>query len=234
MTSYDRGMSGSMTSLQSYAHLQLVNDGYWVDEYGWLHNALDPQRVVIVPIPEATTQPRIDPRSAILHTNAGTAYTRWERLVAYWRRLDITGEAHQQLDLDGTIAQALPYTVRADCNAKANSWTAAGRRWGALSCETADLGGATIEDTPWSLAQLTALVGWLTAVCATYGIPCTDVPTWDGAGIAPHNRHREWTIYKGKTCPGAARTRQMDWIRAQVADRLAQFHARNGTSCPGS
>lgn len=219
-----------MLTLESYAHLQAVNEGWYIDPNTGL--VYGPKAVHAL-LPEAATQPLITPRSIIHHTNAGSTYAKWQQLVAFMRRLDITGEAHADIDLDGTFAQAMPLNRRADCNAKANRWAQSGQWYGALSWETADLGAASVERTPWTVDQLATIIAVDTAACATYAIACTDGAHWTASGLFTHNRFPEFSIFRGKTCPGAARSRQMDYVRSEVAKRLAEFHRLNGTSCPG-
>jgi hypothetical protein len=72
----------------------------------------------------------------------------------------------------------------------------------------------------------------LAAICVAYRIPCTATTSAYGAGIGYHSQFPEWSIYVGKTCPGAARIRQMDQLRRMVAERVATFHNRAGGSCP--
>jgi|CXWL01.1.fsa_nt_gi hypothetical protein len=220
----------SLTSLASYAHLQEVNEGHWIDPDGWLQGP----RALAQPIPEARTQTVIVPRSVIHHTNAAPHYTRWQALISYWRRTDIGIEAHSQIDRDGLFVQAIPMTRRADCNARANQWTGPdGRTYGALSWETADDGSGTLQTTPWTVEQLATIIAADTAACVTYGIACTDGAKWTDSGLFAHNRFPEFSVYKGKTCPGRARTAQLDYVRHEVAVRVMEFHRRNGTSCPG-
>lgn len=211
--------------------------GFWIDDHHWLHG---PQ-VFTDPIPEASTQSLIRPYNVILHTNAGPHKTGWASMLSFWKRFDITGEAHFQLEgvdatraEDARLVQAVPLNVRADCNAKANSWWATNERRGAISFETQDRGAATLDSTPWSLFQLHLLTGALTAICATYGVWCTSPGRWDGSGIGYHSQFPEWSIYKGKTCPGAARIRQMDYLRSAVANNLARYAAETGWKCGGA
>lgn len=214
--------------------LAFITGGYWIDSADMLRGP----GVVHALIPEAVTQPVIAPYSVIHHTNAGGSLTRWESLIAYWRRADITGEAHIQLDgVDlgpsdrASIVQAMPFTRRADCNYKANSWTRNGRRVGAISIETQDRGGATVERTPWSLPQFAGLVAIDTCVTFVYGIACT-VPTAPfDSGLGHHAAFKEWSVFTGKTCPGAARIRQMDQLRLTVAQNLVAVQTHTGTPC---
>lgn len=208
--------------------------GFWVDDGGWLRG----KQVKVEPIPEAYTQPVIHPRNAILHSNAGPRKTLWTSLWNYIRRLDITGEPHFQVVgvdatsiADGLIVQGMPFTVRADCNAKANSWWRGNKRVGAISFESEDRGSASLPDTPWSVGQVHVIVGALTALCVVYGVACTSTTRWDDTGIGYHSQFKEWSIYVGKTCPGAARIRQMDYIRARVAQNLLAFGEATGWKC---
>lgn len=223
-----------------------ITNGYWLDANGWIRGGVaNPQPV----LPEAGPvdqggQPVIHPRSVILHSNAGPRKTAWASIVKYWRRKDVTGEPHFQVhgvDAGSNLAaaslvQAMPLNRRADCNAKANSWwrhrpNGTPVRVGAISFETEDRGYPTLDTTPWSIAQLHAMIGAITVICVVYGVACSDVPTWDGTGIGFHSRFPEWSIYKGKTCPGAARIRQMDSIRAAVAENLAKFSHETDWHC---
>lgn len=207
--------------------LRWITNDYWIDSA----NLLRGPQVRHVLIPEAHTQPTIIPDLAILHSNAGPSPTRWDRLVAYWRRIDITGEAHFQVATDGTLAQVMPMNVRADCNYKANRFWRDGAWRGALSFETEDNGAATLPVTPWSPAQLMSMVRALTCAAVVYGTWCTAPAAWNDRGIGHHVLFPEWSKYVGKTCPGAARIRQMDWIRNEVANRLAQYSAHTGWQC---
>jgi hypothetical protein len=191
--------------------------GYYVNSQ---HILVGP-KVIYKPIPEAATAPKIVPWSLILHSNSGPAYTRWERLWAYMNRADITIESHLQIDLDGTIVQMVPFNVRADCNAHANQFVVNGQRVGAISIETADNGAAALATQPWSMAQLNAIVGATAAVGHKYGVPYSSPTAWNDRGVGYHSQYKEWSIYRGKTCPGPARIRQMDYIRAEAARTCA-------------
>lgn len=209
--------------------------GFWIDDGHWLRG----QQVIVSPImPEATTQAILHPRNAILHSNAGPRKTPWASLWAYVRRADITGEPHFQVDgvdatslTDAFIIQGIPLNRRADCNAKANSWWRNGKRVGAVSFESQDRGSPSLPTTPWSVGQVHCIIGALTAICVVYGVACTAPTSWDDTGIGYHSQFKEWSIYVGKTCPGASRIRQMDYIRGQVAHNLIAFAAETGWKC---
>lgn len=218
------------------AHLEAITT-MWIDNMGWLHGP----NVVHSPLPEASTQPTITPRNVILHTNAGPHKTLWTSLFKYMARTDVTGEPHFQLDgVNASVAnpaelklvQFMPLGVRADCNAKANRWAQNGKYYGAISFETQDEGSVhNIEDDKWSIPQLHTLVCALTAICATYGVSCGSPGRWSDSGIGYHSQFPEWSIYKGKTCPGAARVRQMPYIWTTVATLLAEYGERTGWKC---
>ena len=163
--------------------------------------------------PEATSQPKIKPRTQILHSQSGPSRTPWDRLVAFMRRSDITLECHFLVNLDGTVVQCMPTNVRADCNYKANPF--------AISYETQDNGYPANEKEPWTPAQAEALANVVAAVGHKYGIPYTSPANYLDAGVGYHSQFPEWSVYKGKTCPGAARIRQMDWVRRRAAEVCA-------------
>lgn len=210
--------------------LEYITGGYYINKD---HLIVSPHVQVELVEPEASTQAIIDPHLAILHSNAGPARTPWQNLITYWRRKDITGEAHFQIGTTRT-AQAIPLNRKADCNYKANGFWKDGRFYGAISFETEDNGYPTLDTTPWTLTQLRDMIGILTCICVVYGMWCTAPAAWNDTGIGHHVLFKEWSSYTGKTCPGAARIRQMDYIRQAVADKLAQYGANTGWKCGGS
>jgi hypothetical protein len=216
--------------------LAAATGGYWIDDRHLLHGP----NVSVRLIPEASTQPEIHPRSAILHTNAGA--TSAKSLWAWITRAGNTGEPHFQVGYD-IIEQYMPLNVRADCNYSANSFKIAGSALvhGAISFETQDNGSASINNTPWKPAQFTTLIGVLSCLAVVYGVHCTQPATWDGSGIGHHSlfpfqgvRFKSWTNVRGKTCPGRARIAQMDAIRNGVAHQLAEYGHATGWKCAGA
>lgn len=176
-------------------------------------------------LPEALRQQEIQPWSIILHSNAGPRKTPWESLKAFMAREDITGESHFLVDMDGTVVQLMPLNRRADCNYKANSFTVPfyGSKMvvGAISFETQDEGYGTLDRTPWTLPQVTAIANAVAAIGHKYGVPYVQPARWSDQGVGHHCLFPEWSIYKGKTCPGRARIQQMDFIRMQAASICA-------------
>jgi len=211
-----------------------------VDILKWITNDfyINNQHLIVSPhvtvdlIPEAATQSFILPRLGIMHSNAAPARTAAEKLVAYWRRADITGEAHLQISTTMS-RQGMPFNRRADCNFKANAFVIEGRTYGAISFETEDNGWPTLDITPWTLSQLRDIIGILTCVnvCYPTSMWCTNPTRWNDKGIGHHCQYPEWSSYTGKTCPGAARIRQMDYVRTEVANRLAEFGRETGWQC---
>lgn len=217
----------SIAPFDRYNILRMITKDYYINTD---HMVVSPRISHQLILPEAESQPIINPYLAILHSNAGPRRTRWESLIAFWRRLDITGEAHFQLNDYGSV-QGMPLNRRADCNYKANSFWKHGALQGAISFETEDNGGATLSTTPWTLNQLQDIIGILTCISVVYKVWCTAPAYWNDSGIGHHSQFPEWSSYTGKTCPGAARIRQMDWIRGAVANNLASYGELTGWQC---
>lgn len=215
--------------------LAYLNDGYVITDRHMLVNPNKPGQIVHKLLPEAGTQPKITPRLAILHTQAGGSKASNENMWSYINRAsNLEPHIIGPEMATGNVIQCVPFNVRADVNAAANSFQLLDRpgTFGALSAETQDNGGATVNQTPWTWPQIGFLVGWLTAACFTYQFSCGDVPHPKGSGIAPHNRWNEWSM-SAHSCPGSARTVQMDGIRGAVATRLADIYQHCGENCPG-
>jgi hypothetical protein len=202
-----------------------------IDEKGnhWIRGG----KARITPVyPETDTQPFIRPWSVVLHSNAAPHYTFWQNLWKFVSRQDINIEPTFQLERDGLLYGFIPTNRRADCNASANYFiNRYGERVGALSFETADEGASTLEKTVWNNDQIDTLIKANTILCLAYKINCTTPAAWDDSGIGHHCQFTKWSVYVGKTCPGAARIRQMDFIRAGVANNMAAFFAQCGGSC---
>lgn len=214
--------------------LAWYNDGFVIDAEHLL--AGRPELVKVDLLPEATTQPKITPRGLVLHTQGGSRQATNEQARSFFLRLS-SNESHlvgPQM-VDGKVIQLMPFNVRADSNYLGNEWWYQGKLYGHLSIETQDSGflAVPLDRDPWTLPQLNVLAGIATALCATYGISCGDMPTPTSSGIVAHNRWPAFTK-SGHNCPGPARTRQVDWVRAEVAKRLAAYYAAVGETCPGA
>lgn len=161
------------------------------------------------PLPENATQPSITPRAFILHTQAGSKPATNAQVWSYMANATVTNEPTFLLQMDGLLWQSMGLFTRADSNYKANGWT--------LSVETQDMGAATLDQTPWTEAQLQVLA----EICAYLNlhpgirIPLQPVPSWDGAGVAPHNAFGVWSA-SAHSCPGRARTAQVPEVIARA------------------
>lgn len=222
--------------------LKWITAGYSIGVTSEGHHVLVGPKVVYGEVwtPEASTQPQIKPRMCILHTNAGPRKTPWRNLYNHIFRKDVVGEMHFQADMDGTIANLMPLNRRADCNYSANSFRIANdpTLYGAISFETQDEGWPTLNTTPWTVPQLESMIAAITCICVVYGVYCTQPAKWDDSGIGHHSLFpygglgsKAWTNVRGKTCPGTARIRQMDYVRARVAKNLADFGQVTGWKC---
>jgi hypothetical protein len=165
-----------------------------------------------MPIPEADTQRTITARLLILHSMAGPSLTTLTNIYRYYKRDDIHTESTFAADMEGRMAQFMPITVRADCNADANGF--------ATSVETQDYGYPTLPTTQWTqpqAEQLSGLASWmhLNPLC---NLPLVSPSAWDGSGVGHHSQFPRWSIWTGKTCPGAARITQMHSVRARAIE----------------
>lgn len=161
------------------------------------------------PLPENDTQSSIQPTQFIMHTEASGGKASNSASWNYWARADVVSEAHFLLAMDpateplGGIWQAMNVFKKADNNVKANVR--------AVSIETQDLGGATVNTTPWTEYQLDMLAGllaWL-HLNVKINLPIQLCTRWDAPGYAPHNLFpNDWST-SAHSCPGVARTKQI-------------------------
>lgn len=166
-------------------------------------------------LPEAETQARIKPTQIILHTIVGSA----EGAFKFFRDQSSL-ESHFIVPFAGPRWQLIPCNRSADANRRAN------RRpdgTGAISVETEDNGGATIERTPWTDHQVDEIVELCVWACREFDIPARLCRTTSDPGIGYHTLFgapSDWTPV-AKSCPGAARKAQVPGIIKRVADTLA-------------
>ncbi len=154
-------------------------------------------------IPPGSNDPRITPRVAILHVDAGNN----ESLYTYFRDRSGGIESHFHVRRDGLVEQYRDTDYQADANNKANDF--------AVSIETQGFGEGT-----WSAAQLSAIKGLLRWLHEVHDIPLRKVETWDGSGVGYHVQFGApgpWTPV-AKSCPGPNRIRQFEsllvpWMR---------------------
>lgn len=149
-------------------------------------------------IPPGANDPSIVPRAAILHVDAGNAFS----LFDFFKNRSGGIESHFHIRKDGVIEQYRSIYRQADANLNANDF--------AISIETQGLG-----EGEWNgpqLASIKRLLLWLNA--ETEGaIPLRKITLWNGKGIGYHTLFgapSPWTPV-AKSCPGP--------------DRKAQFHA---------
>lgn len=215
--------------------LAWFNNGWVIDDRHLLANPSAPHLLTVKLLPEAATQPKINPRGVVHHTQGGTKKATNEQVWSLCSRDEWKSEPHiiGPEMATGRVLQAIPFDTRADSNKDGNRWLHDGRWWGHLSIETQDSGYANVplKNDPWTLPQLDVLAGIDTAACATYGIRCGDMGAWNASGLAPHNRWPQFSS-SSHNCPGPARTAQMDWVRGEVARRLAAYYAAVGEVCP--
>ena len=224
-----------------------VNEGYVVNDQHLLVNTVNATSVKTMLLPEAGSQHKIQPRLVIQHTNGGKESATIENLFGFRGQPKVDIEAHLQVQMDGVIGQFIPFNVEADANTDANRFTLNGKVFGAISHETQDSGSkhVSIDKDPWTMSQLAAIIGATTAECVTYNIRCTPPTVWNDTGIGHHSmfpflgndaqgHHIKgtWSLARGKPCPGAARIKQMDFLRNAVAQRMAAFYQRSGGHCP--
>ena len=146
-------------------------------------------------IPPGFADPRITPRVAILHVDAGGATG--EDLYRYFRDRSGGIESHFSIDYDGTVTQFRDTDWQADANMSANDF--------AVSIETQ--GKAAGEWTAQQLDAIKALLLWLSA---THTIPLVKCPRWDGAGVGYHILFMSEWAGGPRACPGPDRIRQFN------------------------
>lgn len=214
------------TDMKQYYALQTTNKGYWFDLQGVLHGA----KITWMPLPENATQPKIQPRSLILHSNAGSNAATFEQLHHFLNTPGQNGECHFDVDNSGRAGQFMSVLHRADCNFDANSWMYQGKLFGAIAIETGDNGWRTLDVTPWNFEQLDTIISIDTALAIQYDTGCNEVLKYDGKGVDFHTKFpwvapgvKAWSNVRGKTCPGKARKLQLPYIRNEVAHRVAAY-----------
>lgn len=167
-------------------------------------------------LPQATTQAEIIPWLIINHTQASGGQVSLASAWSYDTRRTDGIEAHLLCSMEGEVWQTMPFTVVAHTSYKANRFYVDGVGYvGQISVESQDLGGASVNQTPWTPAQFETLCQAWAAVCVTYGIPVQDVTSPFGRGVAQHNRWADWSK-SAHSCPGTARTAQMPQMRARI------------------
>jgi hypothetical protein len=159
--------------------------------------------------------PKIKPRVAILHVDAGNA----DSLYSYFSTASGGIESHFHVKKSGVVEQYRDTDYQADANWHANDF--------AVSIETQGYGAG--EWTAEQLAAIKALLLWLNQ---THGIPLVKCPRWDGAGVGYHILFMDEWAGGPRACPGPDRIKQFDnvlipWMSSPVEeDEMADYAAQ--------
>lgn len=156
-------------------------------------------------IPPGSSDPRIEPRVAVLHVDAGNAGS----LYDYFAHRSGGIESHFHVRSDGVIECYRDTNYQADANLAANDF--------GISIETQGYGEGT-----WNAAQLGSikrLLVWLNDVHPAIKLQKCDGPY--GSGVGYHIQFGSpgpWTPVS-KSCPGPNRIRQYNdvivpWLRS--------------------
>jgi N-acetyl-anhydromuramyl-L-alanine amidase AmpD len=172
-------------------------------------------------IPAGVNDPEIIPALAILHV----AVTTIASLFDFFLRRSGGIESHFYVRKDGTVEQYRSVFREADANLGANSYLIAGKRFGAVSIETAGLGPGW-----WNKAQKAAIKELLLWLNAEHGIRLRAVrlpqPDLAHGGVSYHTRFKSWSPV-AKSCPGPNRIKQYNsWLLPWMSS------VRNCTHCP--
>lgn len=198
---------------------------YYVDDNGYLQSHHPEYDITLTRqlLPEDAYQSEIVPWLGINHSESGGGKVPWWQIWKYWNRTDIDTEPHWVADMDGHVNQNIRFTRKADNNYKANSWVGPdGRRYGAISNETQDEGGATVNTILWTPDQFESIAQVWAAVVKKYNWPIQRCASPYSQGIDGHYRYQEWSVYKGKTCPGYARQGQLDLLLFRIDQILRE------------
>lgn len=144
-------------------------------------------------IPPGPTDPKIKPRLAILHVDAGNA----ESLHEFFRDRSGGIESHFHVKKSGDVEQYRSIYYQADANYHANDF--------AVSIETQGFGAGE-----WTGPQVTAIKALLQWLNTEAGIPLRKATDWDGSGVGYHTMFgspSHWTPV-AKSCPGPDRIKQ--------------------------
>lgn len=146
-------------------------------------------------IAPGSNDPRIKPRVAVLHVDAGGAAS----LFSYFRYRSGGIESHFHVTWTGAVEQYRDTNFQADANHLANDF--------GISIETQGFGGGK-----WNRRQLKAIKALLLWLHETHDIPLRKVDRWDGSGVGYHVQFGApgpWTPV-AKSCPGPERIKQYE------------------------
>lgn len=172
-------------------------------------------------IPAGSNDPKIKPRVAILHVDAGNA----DSLYDFFKNRSGGIESHFHIKKTGVIEQYRDIYHQADANRDANDF--------AVSIETQGLGAGQ-----WNASQMASIQRLLLWLNVEAGIPLVRCTRWDGEGVGYHTLFgspSHWTPV-AKSCPGPDRIRQfhaviVPWMRTAKAtgwekplNNVQEFH----------
>lgn len=168
-------------------------------------------------IPAGSNDPAIVPRVAILHVDAGNAFSLYE----YFANRSGGIESHFHIRADGVIEQYRSIYRQADANHLANDF--------AVSIETQGYGDGKWNDL--QIASIKRLLLWLNEEA---GIPLVKIDKWDGKGVGYHVQFGapgKWTPVS-KSCPGPNRIAQFNdvlvpWMSTALKPKIRKRPLRN-------
>lgn len=158
--------------------------------------------------PETTSEPRITPRVAVLHTHGFRGSP--SAIGNYFDSDTVHVEAHFSVAWDGTIYQFQLVDRQADAQGDGNGFC--------VSIETEDDG---VPSIPWSENQVASIARLLAWLHSEWGIPLQVVTAWNGSGVGWHSKFSQWNK-NAHACPGAVRVQQLETSVLPLAKRGAQ------------
>lgn len=171
----------------------------------------------------------ITPRLTLVHTNAASAESSLQSAINWGNAASANTKPHYLVNAPQPT-KVVPTNRRAIANATVDAYQE-GRgdvaEW-SIAIETADAGfgpgdpgeaGGFLYDHAEIVARILAYES------IVWNIPLEYPTTWWGAGTACHTEPFEypyWTLYRGKTCPGREKKRQ---IRDEILPRARELRA---------
>lgn len=192
-----------------------------------------PEGVEVKFVPFTSQRPIIHPRSLFVHTNAasgeGSIEASWNWALA---KPNSNTLPHYQVDRSGRARKMLPSNRKGIGNGTVDAYqgTHGDLSTFSLVVETADLGYGTGK--PGDLNEFTPAQGETVARIIAYEsivwrFPIQYPTEWFGAGVAAHTEPFTYpytTLYKGKTCPGSVKKRQLrEWLMPRARAVVAEW-----------
>lgn len=167
-------------------------------------------KALVLNIPPGSNDPPIKPRIAILHVDAGNAFS----LYSYFKDRSGGVESHFHVRKDGVVEQYRSIYFQADANLNANDY--------AVSIETQGLGHES-----WNEAQLKSIKALLLWLHKEAGIPLHKCTGPAGTGVGYHIQFGSpgpWTPV-AKACPGPKRIAQYNnvlvpWMKSALRPKV--------------